>query len=327
MTYNNGFNGRKRFVERKVRFPNQKQATPNNTPERPMPPSMPMVRNARPTPPPKVIGPINRRPRERSVAVVFGTYNRRSYLEKAVQSVRIAAGTNHYLMIVVDGGSTDGSVQWLRAQPDVLLIEQRPPLPGAVKAFNAGFAQAVDLGYPYVAHFNDDAEYQTPGMLEMAVMMMHGAPDIGAVAFEFDLRGPHTFEQIHGHIYSNFGVIRRDVGMAVARAQGDPEGKAWWNPIYKTYAADTEVGCWIWKLGFRVYGAHGLRVHDANARDALRRANEQGSRPGARHPDSALFYDRWPTEASLLAAPLVLPAPDPLSVPPPIPEVKIATVE
>ena len=243
------------------------------------------------------------KPDATSVAIVFGTYNRRALLEQAVYSARRAAGNVNYQMIVIDGGSTDGSQDWLRKQEDVVLIEQSGPLTGAVKAFNLGFAHAVERGFPFVAHFNDDAEYRGPKMLQQAVAMMRANPQIGAVAYEFDLRGRWDFESVHGKLYTNFGVIRREAGMAAAVAAGDPTGKAWWNPIYKTYGADTELGCWLWKLGWIVHGARGLRVHDSNVHDALRTANDSTKGPHGRHPDSVLFYSRWPTAASLNPTP------------------------
>jgi hypothetical protein len=119
------------------------------------------------------------------------------------------------------------------------------------------------------------------------------------VAFELDLRGPYTFERVYGKVYPNFGVIRCEAGMAVACAQGDPSGRKWWNPIYHTYAADTELGCWLWRFGYDVYEGRGLRVHDCNLQDPLRAVNMASVTPLG-HPDSRLFYERWPVAELLL---------------------------
>lgn len=226
----------------------------------------------------------------RRVAVVFGTYNRLEMLKRAVTSVRGAVGDLSYKMIIVDGGSTDGTKDWLRRQIDVELIEQEGPLTGAVRAFNLGFAAAVDGNYDFVAHLNDDAEIVTPGAIAIACAAMLADDKIGEVAFEFDLRGPWGFDHVNGALYANYGVIRREAGMAVARAQGDPAGRAWWNSIYRTYGADTEFGVWLWKLDWLVHYGVGLRVHDANAKDDLRKQNE------SKNVDSALFWSRWKNE-------------------------------
>jgi glycosyltransferase involved in cell wall biosynthesis len=234
------------------------------------------------------------------VAIVYGTYNRLAYLQRAVASVRKAAGGLDVTSVVVDGGSTDGSRAWLAEQPDVVLIGQRGPLSGAVRAFNLGFGYACDNGFPFIGHFNDDAEFVTAGMLENAVGMLKKQQTLGEVAFEFDLRGSYTFERVNDRIYANYGLLRREVGMEVAKRQGDPSGRNWWNPIYKTYGADCEFGCWLWHLGYTIDPGHGLRVHDCNAQDSLRDANE-ANKP-TRH-DSQLFWRRWPSAVSFQLGP------------------------
>ena len=223
----------------------------------------------------------------RRVGIVFGTYNRLELLKRAITSARASVGALDYRMFIVDGGSTDGTKDWLRYQVDVALIEQTGPLTGAVRAFNLGFAAAVEGNFDFVVHLNDDAEIVTPGAIERAIELLLADDKIGEVAFEFDLRGSWGFEHVNGMLYANFGVIRREAGMAVARAQGDPSGRDWWNPIYKTYGADTEFGVWLWKLGWRVQHGVGLRVHDVNAKDALRAGNE------GKNADSPLFWSRW----------------------------------
>lgn len=220
------------------------------------------------------------------IAVVLGTYNRLVCLQGLVASVRLKAGTTDYDLIIVDGGSQDGSWEWLQKQPDIIPVPQDELL-GAVHAFNLGFAIAVDRDYRYICHLNDDAELASDDMLVAARKILDENPKVGEVAFEFDLRGPYGFDLIHGKIYANYGMIRREAGIEVAKRQGDPTGKKFWNPIYKTYGGDTEFGCWLWKLGWTVYPGVGMRVHDLNAQDSLRDRNNSGQL------DSAKFWQRW----------------------------------
>lgn len=60
------------------------------------------------------------------LSVVLGTYNRLPFLKIAVESIR--AEVSHLEVaseiIVVDGGSTDGTVKWLAKQKDVITIIQ-----------------------------------------------------------------------------------------------------------------------------------------------------------------------------------------------------------
>jgi len=221
------------------------------------------------------------------IAVVLGTYNRFALLRQMIQSVRDRSGTAQDF-IVVDGGSTDGSREWLAVQPDIILIGQRGALTGAVRAFNLGFGYAVDHEYDWLVHLNDDVELMTPDAFATARQVLQQDATIGEVAFEFDLRGPYGFEPLNGgKIYANYGMIRRSAGMAAARRQGDPSGRQFWNPIYYTYGADTEFGCQLLRLGWKIYPGVGLRVHDLFTQDALRVGNNRD------YADSTLFWDRW----------------------------------
>ena len=59
------------------------------------------------------------------VSYVTGTYNRLVFLKHMIDTFRKSIGTGlTYELILVDGGSTDGSIEWMKQQPDVVLIEQ-----------------------------------------------------------------------------------------------------------------------------------------------------------------------------------------------------------
>jgi glycosyltransferase involved in cell wall biosynthesis len=225
--------------------------------------------------------------------IVLGTYNRLPLLQKAIRSIRRSVGGLKYRSVVVDGGSTDGTCQWLFQQRDIVPILQQPPLTGAVAAFNLGFTYAVTAGVPFVCILNDDDELIGPANeIEWAVSIMRLNPKVGAVAFESDLRGAWDFERIHNRPYCNKGVVRREAGMAAARAAGDPTGCCWWSRDHLTYASDTEMGCWIWRLGWSIEPGKGLRVRD-NARsesDAMREANIKAY---AASGSVAKYHARW----------------------------------
>lgn len=235
----------------------------------------------------------------KSVAIVMGTYNRLACLQRAIASIRAAVGAHPYRIIIIDGGSSDGTHEYL-LHPcwDVDLTIQRGPLTGAVRAFNLGFGAAVSQKFDYVMHLNDDAEIMTASTdpdyscahpIAAAIEVMEDNPKIGEVAFAFDLRGSYGFDRINDVPYANFGIVRLEAGMAVAREQGDPSGYNWWNPIYRTYGADSEFGANLWKLGWHIYCAHSLRVHDVNHQDALRAGNTTNNKNG----DAELFWSRW----------------------------------
>src|SRR5580658_1734282 len=58
------------------------------------------------------------------VSVVLGTYNRLSFLKATIASVRASQIDFPYEIIVVDGGSSDGTIDWLMEQRDIISIVQ-----------------------------------------------------------------------------------------------------------------------------------------------------------------------------------------------------------
>ena len=227
-----------------------------------------------------------------TISVIFGTYNRIGLLKGAVESVRRAVGPLSYEIVITDGGSEDGSRQWLAEQRDVVLVGMRS-LEGAVLAFNQ--AWSVSRG-KYIANFNDDAEY-LENALELGVRALEapGNEDVGQVAFEVNLTGLWSVEYMKNLVYANFGVGRRDVVEKVCEKQGGVNN--YWNPIYHTYAGDCEHSCWIWKMGLRVLGLEGVRVLDKGARDALRKRNDEIRKD---RKDGELFWARMDTLGTLV---------------------------
>jgi GT2 family glycosyltransferase len=226
------------------------------------------------------------------VGIVIGSVNRLVLLQACVDSIRRAVGTLDYSIMAVDC-STDGSTEWLANQDDVTLIAG--DMSGATRNYNRGFARCVEYDFDFCAILNDDDEVVTPGAIVSAIDMMKADESIGAVAFQTDLRGEGWACECWRTLPScGKGVVRRDALMAVARAQGDPSGKKFWSEEWATYAADSQAGILIHKLGWLVAAGIGLHVHDnapnSIGGDALRTRNTLEYVNG---PGPALFTSRW----------------------------------
>jgi hypothetical protein len=87
------------------------------------------------------------------VSVVFTNWNTRDFMRDCINSVREKTQGLTYEIIVVDDGSTDGSVEMLQREfPDVKIVVNEKNL-GVAKAYNRGVAQAQGR---YIQMLNTD---------------------------------------------------------------------------------------------------------------------------------------------------------------------------
>lgn len=220
------------------------------------------------------------------LSIVFGTHNRMKYLVDCVESIRASVGDLDYEIIVVDGGSTDGTRPYLAAQPDVVFLGEWN-LEGAIKAFNKGFALARGWA---VSNINDDIVF-IGDCLNRAWHNLHQRQErVAQVSFCFDTAHDGKFRRgdtPHGRQCANFGMSQRVIGDYVG----------WWGKDYHTYGGDTVVSMKYWQLGWQVRHLEDCKVHHLLVRDALRRPND-----AAEH-----FFQYWTAErvASFPATPII----------------------
>lgn len=220
------------------------------------------------------------------LSVIMGTFNRLGKLQECVRSVRASVGPISYEIVITDGGSTDGSIAWMEAQKDIVLV-QAGRLEGAVRAFNQAYR--ASKGH-YVALINDDVIAIGDALL-LAVARLKTDASIGQVACAWRSgKDPFTVATVYNQFYANLGVMPRSVADIIAKITG-----GLWSPVYFTYGADTELSAWVHRLGLSVCGLKSACFEDRPVRDTLRLRNETRARI-----DSRTFYRRWPTAHTLL---------------------------
>jgi glycosyltransferase involved in cell wall biosynthesis len=115
------------------------------------------------------------------LSIVSGTLNREINLARMVASVRETMPPSlTYEIVLVDGGSADGTILWARSQKDIRFIEQGRRL-GAIAAYNAGFNEATGK---YVVALNDDAIVHGQ-MFQQAYNQLERDPSIGQIAIPY----------------------------------------------------------------------------------------------------------------------------------------------
>ncbi len=134
------------------------------------------------------------------VTVVTPSFNQGQFLEQTIRSV-LLQGYPDLEYIVMDGASTDDSVQIIRKYSPWLSHWASEPDRGQAEAINKGFRLATG---EYVTYLNSD-DYQYPGFLADVVRLFQERPQVDFIYRDVDQGwdGDHT-------------VPRRGEGLTVA---------------------------------------------------------------------------------------------------------------
>lgn len=229
------------------------------------------------------------------ITVVSGTYNRLAYVERMVQSARQSAPRGITLdFVLVDGGSTDGTIEWAQRQPDVTLI-QHGELKGAIRAFCDGALAAAGR---FVVLANDDITFEGEALFK-ALCHLENVPSCGAVAFAFDEPGAPRQYRTNSQSVVHHGQVQyttyAQVGM-YPRWLGEMLG--WWgadDPAFtaRTYGGDNYLSSRILEAGYTIDTVDGALYHDHLVPDQLRTINNHVALIGGSHPDSLAWLARF----------------------------------
>lgn len=113
----------------------------------------------------------------RKTSIVILTRNQLWHTALCIESIRRHTAAGNYALIVVDNHSDDGTVEWLRAQPDIRLIENEEN-----RGFPAGCNQGIAAAEPDtdILLLNNDTMV-TPRWLENLQTALYSAGNVGAV--------------------------------------------------------------------------------------------------------------------------------------------------
>lgn len=112
----------------------------------------------------------------KNVSFVILSYNTLDYTTACIESIRNTCYKDCYEIVVVENGSSDGSVQWLRRQKDIILVENNENV-----GFPAGCNQGINAASPENDIFllNSDA-LMMPGSLFWLRMGLYKDKSTGA---------------------------------------------------------------------------------------------------------------------------------------------------
>jgi len=128
------------------------------------------------------------------LSIVTPSFNSIRYIAQCIESVRYCCRGLQYEHIIVDGLSRDGTLEYLRTQPDIRLIAE--PDSGMYDALNKGIRVASG---EIICHLNSDEQYSRPGFLK--ALEVFKSKDVDAVMsptvmLDGQLRFMQLFNQI-----------------------------------------------------------------------------------------------------------------------------------
>lgn len=209
------------------------------------------------------------------VTCITGTHNRITLLKDMLRSARESAKGLKLNFVITDCGSDDGTIDFLKEQGDVILIE-RGKREGARVAFNLAAKQANGK---YLVFLNDDVKV-IGSTIRSAFDYLEKTENwnVGQVAFRNEGNKLAKFDYFERKLYGQCCMTRKWLG--------DLAG--WWGEGYWTYAGDTQLGMRVLELGYKIISLDDCAIYDYVEQDNLRESSKSN-----RKNDADLFKSRW----------------------------------
>lgn len=134
------------------------------------------------------------------VSIVTPSFNQAEFLERTIQSV-LSQDYPNLEYIIIDGGSTDGSVEIIRKYENRLAYWVSEKDKGQTNAINKGFNRAKGEIFAWL---NSDDIYE-PGAIQAAVEALMSDPSLGFVY------GDCNFIDSHDRIIGKFDARQTDL--------------------------------------------------------------------------------------------------------------------
>lgn len=217
------------------------------------------------------------------VSIVLASYNRISFLKKAITSVReeVACETSPWAeIIVIDGGSTDGSLEWLITQKDIITIVQHNRGQWLGKEITRkSWGYFMNLGFKcakgkYICMLSDDC-LVVPGAIKNGVALFESKltseEKVGSVAFYWR----NWPDNEHYHIARCFGLPYVNHGLFLRSALEEVDYCDEDN--YMFYLADTDLELRMREAGYVcIVSPDSYIEHFAHANEEVRKTNMLG---------------------------------------------------
>ncbi|MBD3231331.1 glycosyltransferase [Candidatus Dependentiae bacterium] len=228
------------------------------------------------------------------ISVVSGSYNRLPFLKLMIESVRNELKDFNYEIIIVDGGSDDGTLQWLLSQKDIITIVQHNR-----GKWNGKQIERKSWGYfmnlafkcahgKYVCMLSDDC-LVIPGAIKNGYNLfeqeLSTGRKIGAVAFYFrdwskDDNRYYVGYTLGNKLYVNHGIYLKKALEDVNYID---------ESTYFFYNGDGDLALKIWQKGYECIPSEGSYIeHYPHANLGVIKSNHK-----KQNKDNKSYFEKW----------------------------------
>lgn len=227
------------------------------------------------------------------ISVVLGSYNRLPFIKLTIESIRKEIQSIAHEIIVIDGGSSDGTMEWLLQQKDIItIVQHNRGIWQGKKITRRSWGYFMNLGFKgaqgkYLCMLSDDC-LVIPGAITNGYKhfenQTNAGKKIGAVAFYFREWSRdneyHVGCTLSKKMYVNHGLYLKSALEEVGYIDEDN---------FFFYNADGDLCLKMWQKGYTIIDSPDSYIeHYPHANVTVRKTNYL-----KHEQDNKNYFNKW----------------------------------